>query len=314
VDGPHAPHRLQLADLALPDRDDPEALPPPFFVARGGLRLSASGRAAAMPFVVCNVEADEVHFVQQGALEYVTSHGTLVGEAGDFVGIPRAIEYTVRPLRTPTLSLIAEVPGAIRLEPTLGERGTIERPTVEGTIPSGGETVLLVKAFDGLTRYLKPHHPLASGTLVDGTVPVWKVRLADLASLPAPAGPPVPFATSPGGEELFYNLSARRKRRPPIHHNADYDEVIYYFAGPGAWGAVNEPGTVTRVPKGIVHHGPPEDVPEGYLAWLLDSRGTLRLTPVGLAAAELMEPGMYGRHADWRAPAGAEAALQGTSR
>ena len=50
-------------------------------------------------------------------------------------------------------------------------------------------------------------------------------------------------------------------------------------------------------------------MPEGYLAWLLDSRGTLRLTPVGLAAAELMEPGMYGRHAAWRATSALESAL-----
>ena len=35
---------------------------------------------------------------------------------------------------------------------------------------------------------------------------------------------------------------------------------------------------------------------EGYLAWLFDSRGTLRLTPVGQAAADLLEPGQYGRH------------------
>jgi homogentisate 1,2-dioxygenase len=158
--------------------------------------------------------------------------------------------------------------------------------------------VVLVRAFDGVTRYVKPHDPLAAVELVRGTVPVWKVSLAEIAARPRVlAGPPVAFAGTPHADELLYNLSAvAGKRRPPIHHNADYDEVILYFRGPGAWGAVDEPGTLTWVPKGVVHHGPPEDVPEGYLAFLLDSRSTLRLTPAGRAAAELMETGLYGRH------------------
>jgi homogentisate 1,2-dioxygenase len=213
----------------------------------------------------------------------------------------------VRPLRTPTLSLIVETPGAARLEPAALEGVPVERPTVERAASAGGETVVLVKAFDGITRYVKPHDPLAAVALVRGTVPVWKVNLAEIAAHPVVrAGPPVPFAGTPHADELLYNLSATPgKRRPPIHHNADYDEVIVYFRGPGAWGAVSEPGTVTWVPQGIVHHGPPEDVPEGYLAFLLDSRGKLRLTPAGRAAAELMEPGLYGRHpAGQPAPAG----------
>jgi homogentisate 1,2-dioxygenase len=72
--------------------------------------------------------------------------------------------------------------------------------------------------------------------------------------------------------------------------------VIYYAAGPGAWGGVDEAGTLTWVPKGVTHNGPTENVPAGYQAWLLESRATFRLTPAGLAVAELMETGLYGRH------------------
>ncbi|HEY7065741.1 MAG TPA: hypothetical protein VII06_29975 [Chloroflexota bacterium] len=186
VDGPHAPHCLNVANLVPPDRDDPAALPLPIMAARSGLRVSVSGRAALMPFVLTNVEADEIHFVQAGELVFWTDYGPLTARAGDFVCLPRAIA-------------------------------------------------------------------------------------------------------------LLYSLSARRSgRRPPVHRNADYDEVIYYFAGPDAYGRVNEPGTLTWVPKGIAHHGPTEAVPQGYLAWLLESRSTLRLTPAGLAAASLMETDGYG--------------------
>ena len=53
---------------------------------------------------------------------------------------------------------------------------------------------------------------------------------------------------------------------------------------------------MTWVPKGIAHHGPSEDVAEGYHAWMLESRSTLRLTEAGLKVAQLMELDMYGPH------------------
>ena len=93
---------------------------------------------------------------------------------------------------------------------------------------------------------------------------------------------------------MLYTLSARPGNRPPIHVNADYDEMIFYFAGPDPWGHVSEPGTFTWVPKGVTHQGPPENAAIGYSAWLLESRTTLRLTPQGLAASQPMETGLYG--------------------
>ncbi len=298
VEGPHAPHRLGLADVVAPDATDPTALPVPILVARSGTRLCVSARAAPTPFVVTNVEADEVHFVQEGELEYVTAYGTLHAAPGAFVGIPRAVEYRVRPLRTPTRSLVLEVPGAVRLEPTVLANIPIGRPIFQPAAGPGEETVLLVKTGDGVTRYVKPHDPLAAIAVEHGPPPVWRLDLADVAArLPTLQGPPAPFARTRHDEELLYNLSASpRERRPPIHYNADYDEVVYYFRGPGAWGAVTEPGTLTWVPKGVAHHGPDENVPAGYLAFLLDVRGTLRLTPAGRAAATLMETGQYARH------------------
>jgi homogentisate 1,2-dioxygenase len=294
VEGPHAPHRLRVGEVAAADRDDAAALPTPVLAARTGFRLSVSGRAAPMPFAVSNVEADEVHFVQAGSLAFATDHGTLVGGPGDFVCIPRAITYRVTPIQTPTWSVVLELPGAVSLgDPGLWA-GDVARAAFDAPSPPDGETVVLIKAFDGITRYVRPHNPLARVALRDGLIPVWKLNVRSL--LVNPEGPPSPFAASRDSAELLYNLSANPRGRPPIHVNADYDEVIYYFAGPGAWGAVTEPGTLTWVPKGTIHHGPQEDVPEGYVAWLLDSRGTLRLTPAGYAAAELMETGQYGRH------------------
>jgi homogentisate 1,2-dioxygenase len=294
VEGPHAPHRLRVDAVAPADRNDAAAFPTPLLAARSGFRLGVSGRAAPMPFVVSNVEADEIHFVQEGALEFATDQGTLRSGPGDFVCIPRAIAYRVTPVQTPTLSVVLEMPGVVSLGDPALWAGDVERAAFDAPSGPGGVTVVLVKAFDGITRYVRPHDPLARLALRGGTIPVWRLNVRSL--LVNPAGPPSPFAASRDSAELLYNLSANPRGRPPIHVNADYDEVIYYFAGPGAWGAVAEPGTLTWVPKGIIHHGPQEHVPEGYVAWLLDSRGTLRLTPAGQAAAELMETGQYGRH------------------
>jgi homogentisate 1,2-dioxygenase len=293
VNGPHAPHRLTMAEVSLPDRSDPEALPVPVLVGRSGVQLSVSGRERAMPFVFSNVEADEVYFIQQGEVAFATAYGTIGGLPGDFVFIPRAVPYCVRPTRRPTLMVIAEIPGAVRLDMAPPFAVSTESATVE-MAGGEGETTWLVKSFDGITRYVKPYNILAVEATDGGTNPVWKISLKDIP--PNEAGHPTQFAASPNKDELLYTLSARRRRRPPIHYNADYDEVIIYFAGPGAWGSVTEPGTLTWVPKGIAHHGPSEDVSEGYLAWMLESRSTLRLTPVGLKVAQLMELDMYGRH------------------
>jgi homogentisate 1,2-dioxygenase len=295
VSGPHAPHLLNIREVSLRDREDPEALPIPIMVARSGTQLSVSGRAHPMPFVVSNVEADEVHFIQEGEVTFVTSYGSLMGGPGDFVIIPRGVPYSVRPTQNPYLAVIVETPGALAFDPAPSFEPEIERSVIDSSIRENDETMLLIKSFDGVTRYAKPTNPLASAKVTDGTAPVWKLNLE---SIPMnEASHPTQFVASPQKDELFYNLSARHRRRPPIHNNVDYDELVFYFAGPGTWGRVSEPGTLTWVPKGVLHHGPSEDVPEGYLAWMLESRPTLRLTKDGLAVAQLMETDLYGPHA-----------------
>jgi homogentisate 1,2-dioxygenase len=292
VQGPHAPHRLRIGAVPLPDQGDAAGLPVPILVARSGARLSVARTNRAMPFVVSNVEADEVHCIQEGEVTFATAYGNISGGPGDFVFIPRAVPYSARPLGGASLSVVVETPGAIRFDPAPSFMPQSTAAIIDDRESQQGETTLLVKSFDGVTRYVKPFNILAALSKNDGTIPVWKINLKNIA--PNEAGHPTQFAASPNKDELFYTLSARRRRRPPIHYNADYDEVIVYFSGPGAWGKVTEPGTLTWVPKGIAHHGPSEDVAEGYQAWMLESRSTLRLTAAGLKVAQLMELDMYG--------------------
>ncbi len=301
VSGPHAPRRLNIGDVVCADKSDPGALATPFATARSGLALSVSRRCQAMTYVMRNVEADELHFVQSGELDFHTDYGFIAGLPGDFVYIPRSVAYRVTPKSTSSLSLVVESPGALRFDTPapagmihFGEHVVRARPETNGA--PDGPTTLLLKCEDGITRFEKGFDPLFAERQLAASSPVWKLNLRHIQPVVywPHGGPPSHFLASPNNELLLYTLSARPGNRPPIHVNADYDEMIFYFAGPDPWGHVSEPGTFTWVPKGVTHQGPPENAAIGYSAWLLESRTTLRLTPQGLAASQPMETGLYG--------------------
>src|SRR5260370_12539757 len=115
VSGAHAPHRVDLARLQLPDREDPRSVAAPFLLGRSGLAISASALARPTPYVFKNAECDELHFIQEGELEFVTAFGTLHAEPGDFVYVARSVGYRLEPVRTSTLRLIVEIPERLTL-------------------------------------------------------------------------------------------------------------------------------------------------------------------------------------------------------
>ena len=304
VQGPHAPRRAVLEQLTPDDRDDAHALPTTVATSRQGVKLHVSGRREPMPYVVRNVEADEIHFIQSGSVKFETDVGSLTAGEGDFVCIPKAIAYRYQPVGGGMRSVIVESPSALKLAPPaptgmLNVARDVTYAKVGPDIPAGGPTRLVLKSADGEnTVFTMPHDPLSLGVQLSESVPVWKINLSKiqvLTYLPE-GGPPGSFLSSATSDVLMFNLSSRTSGRAPIHINADFDEVICYVRGPGAWGGCSEPGTLTWVPKGVIHHGPSEDVPETYQAWLLETRATLRWTPKAIAASQLMETGEYGPH------------------
>lgn len=306
VEGPHAPKRLGLLDVPTTDQSDPAALPTLLMSSRRGITLSLSRRKTATPFTFRNTEADELHFVQRGSVRYETEFGLLAAGAGEMVCLPRSVAYRVAPGSDDLVTLIMESPEPLRFD-TPAPFGMInfglalrhaQIPPPEPP-PVVSSHVLLLKSEDGITRYVKPLDPLAALAQVGGECPVWALKLADVQpiSYGGLGGPPAQFLASRDKSMMFFTLSARASRmRAPVHHNADYDELILYVQGPGAWGEVREPGTLCHTPKGVTHHGPSEDVPEGYQALLLETRATLRFSATGDRYARLMETGQYGLH------------------
>ncbi|MFM0133278.1 homogentisate 1,2-dioxygenase [Paraburkholderia sediminicola] len=257
-----------------------------------------------MKFVVRNVEADEIHFVQSGPVRFETDVGCLTADEGDFVCIPRAVAYRFAPVNGAMRSLIIESPSPLKLAPPapfgmINFPRDVKHAQANPEMPPGGPTKMLLKTADGEhTVFRMPHDPLALGAVISENAPVWKLNLTKIQVMTylPDGGPPTSFLASDAGEILMFNLSSRITNRPPVHVNADFDELVFYVRGPGAWGGCSEPGTLTWVPKGVIHHGPSENVSEGYVAWLLETRATLRWTSEAIAASELMETGEYGTH------------------
>lgn len=309
VQGAHAPRRLVLSRLDAPDRADPTALPLTVLTSAAGAAIGLSRRREAMPFVFRNVECDELHFIQSGSVRFDTEFGAIEAAEDDFVFIPRSVAYRTVPLSEDLLALIVESPQALDFDlPTqFGmvnmamdvRRAAVAPPTAPPSAAPPPVHELILKARDGLTRFLKPTDPLFAVAHIAGDSPVWALNLRKInpVSFGGMGGAPAHFLAAPGKAMLVFTLSSRAsKMRAPVHHNADYDEIIIYTRGPGAYGAADEPGTLMLTPKGVTHHGPSEDVPEGYLAWLIETHSTMRFTPEALAAATLMETGLYGVH------------------
>jgi homogentisate 1,2-dioxygenase len=251
-----------------------------------------------------------MHFIQHGRLKFETDMGVLTGEKNDFVCIPRGVGYRFGPIdrKAPMRSLIVECPSAyVFATPSGYSAGTInfdrhlELAKVEAASSPGGATRLILKLADGdKTTYVLPHDPLAMKAHLGGTVPVWKVNLGNIqqvTSLPV-GGPPYPFLSSKAGELVMMNAGRRPNTgyRPPVHVNADYDEIMLYVDGPATWGGCTEPGTLTWVPKGVVHHGVAPFADQPFSSWLLETRATLKWTSEALAESELMETAAYGKH------------------
>ena len=301
IEGTYAPRRLDFFSAdAAPTTDDPRNLPIPL-LSGDGVTFAASRRTEPMSFSVKNVTCDEVHYVVAGSAEIKTDFGYLTCKAGDFIHLPRAVGYRVTSVSEPLETMVIESPGELSIDPdpprgVLNMAQSVAVPEVRPAKPVVDETFeMLFRHKGGATSHFYDFDPLDIDT-VRGRAPVQRFNIHDVIKLDVSEGgmPPSRLINDATNQSLFYYLGSRRSTRPPIHVNADYDELIVYAAGPGPYGAMDEPGALSWVPKGIPHHGAEEDTPEPYQAWLLETRATLEMTEAGAEISKLMETGEYG--------------------
>lgn len=245
--------------------------------------------------------ADEVHFILQGSARLECDFGTLDVVSGDFIHIPRAVSYRFGEIEEPVVDVVIGVDSQLLLRPD-NPPGTLNvvrdadqpRPWDAGQV-SLDEHRLVIRHGEQTTEYVFGYDPLLS-VASRGPAVVQRFNFADVHALMVDGDggvPPARIFDDPTTNHLIFNISSRESARPPVHNNADYDEIAIYTAGPDRWGAITRPGAIGWVPKGIIHHGPEEDTPGGFKAFLIETRQPA-LMPAAERIAETMETGQYG--------------------
>lgn len=300
VRGSYAPRRLDLPAVGHSAFAGPRALPVAVLEG-GGVTVEVSRRREPAPFALRNVLADELHYVLAGSARLETDFGSLDVRPGDFVLLPRAVTYRVASVSAELHEIIVASSSELRLDPQNAPGVLNVDLHVDSPVPqpeparADSEFEVVIRHGREFTSYFYDYDPMPVIRVI-GTPVVRRFNIEDVHGLSVDEGglmPPRLFNDS-ATRTLFFYLGSHRGDRPPVHHNADYDEVIFYVSGPGSYGAGNEPGTVMWTPQGITHHGPDENVPEGYKAWLMETSASLSLTPAGRDISRLMETGQFG--------------------
>lgn len=297
VEGEYRPQRLHT--WTLPAVDDPRAMPVTVLRSET-VEFGLWHRNWDTQFSMRDVRRDQLLFVTHGTAHLETDFGVLELRPLDMVVLPRAVSYRlshVESLRMMIVATTEQLAIDSDMPSVLGRTVDLPRPFQDDEIRTG-EQELVIRHGDETTSYFFDYDPLAVFK-VEGAPVVQRFSLADIDAPPSVgpmASPPQRLIFGDKQETLFFYLGARETTRPPVHHNADYDEIGIYACGPGVFGHMTDPGTVVWVPKGLIHQGPDENVPEGYVAWLFETRANLEMAPAGAEFATLMETSLFGVH------------------
>jgi homogentisate 1,2-dioxygenase len=302
VVGNYTPQRFSVLDVPDSAFTDPRGFPVPL-LAGDGVSIETARRTQDMPFAVRNVLADELHFIYSGSARLETDFGELDVVPGDFVVIPRAVTYRIREVSGELVEAVIVTPSQLLIEPenapgvlNVDLHVDVPRPFAS-SLEIDGEYEVVLRHGTETTSYFFDFDPLPTLQVLGAPI-VRRFNIAHVHGLGVSSGGLMPskIINDPTGHTMMFYVGTRQSERPPIHHNADFDEIIFYTAGPGQYGAVSEPGTVTWTPKGVIHQGPEENVPEGFQAFLIETRAPLTFTPLGREIGHLMETSLFDLH------------------
>ncbi|VWX59283.1 homogentisate 1,2-dioxygenase [Sphingorhabdus sp. 109] len=155
----------KIADFKVSDEDSETGLPT-LMLHNDEVRISLSRRTADMPFLIRNVDADTLIYVQQGSGTFATEFGPLSYSDGDYIYIPKGVSYRQMPA-TQTVALVVEsiAPINIAEHAMLGrhtpfDTGVLGVPEVESyDWPEQDEWELKLKQGDELTSWFYEELP-----------------------------------------------------------------------------------------------------------------------------------------------------------
>jgi homogentisate 1,2-dioxygenase len=298
VRGTYAPHRLDVHDLSEAAFTDNRSLPVAILTGEG-VSVEVSRRSERSTVAFRNVLADELHYVLEGSGRLETDFGVLDVRAGDMVLLPRSVTYRYGEIASPLREVVIVTASELTVDPenapgVLNVDLHVDAPVPDPRMGPPGEYEVIIRHGQEFTSYFYDYDPVPCLAAVGAPI-VRRFNMENVHGLGVDKGGLMPprLINDASTRTLIFNLGNRRSDRPPVHHNADYDEVIFYVAGPAHYGAVDKPGTITWTPKGVIHQGPEEDVPEGYQAFLLETRAALSLTPAGREISAVMETAQF---------------------
>jgi homogentisate 1,2-dioxygenase len=299
VSGSYAPHIYDLHQLDSAAFEDPRAMPVSV-MNDGTVSLEVSYRRETAPFATRNVLADEVHVILAGAATLETEFGVLSVAKDDIILIPRATSYRFVDITEELREflVVTENELSFAMAPGMGPLEKLDHPTpfADPSVRSG-EYETVIRHGNQLTSVFTDYDPLPTINN-DGSKLLVKASIHDIRSINMGSGLLVPplIIDDATTRTLIYDLSARTGDRPPIHYNADYDEVFIYLDGPGQFGGITQNGMMTHTPKGFPHRGPVENVPEGFRGLLIETRAILAPTAAGQEIGKLADMDQFTVH------------------
>ena len=283
-------------------------------LANDDVRLLIAAPAGTGPAVArCsglyrNAIGDELVYVESGSAVLESVYGRLEVGPGDYVLIPTSTTHRWVPAgESPFRALVLEARGHIRpprryLSPAgqfLEHAPYCERDLRAPTEPllvDDGETPVLVRAREGLTRYTYRHHPFDVAGW-DGCLYPYAFNIADFEPIVGRLHQPPPVHQTFEGPNFvvcsfvprLFDFHPDAVPVPYNHANVDSDEVLFYVGGDfmSRKGSGIGLGSISLHPAGFIHGPQPGSVEAAIgkagteeVAVMIDT-----FRPLGLGAA-----------------------------
>ncbi|MDQ1504706.1 MAG: homogentisate 1,2-dioxygenase [Actinomycetota bacterium] len=274
-----------------------------------------------------NATGDELVYVESGSATLESVYGALEVRAGDYVVIPTSTTHRwvpngpgapggpgVSPGESGLRLLVLEARGHVRpprryLSPAgqfLEHSPYCERDLrapAEPLLVDDGETPVLVRTRDGLTRYTYLHHPF-DVVGWDGCLYPWAFNIGDFEPIVGRLHQPPPVHQTFEGPNFvvcsfvprLFDFHPEAVPVPYNHANVDSDEVLFYVGGDfmSRKGSGIGLGSISLHPAGFIHGPQPGSVEAATgkpgtdeVAVMVD---TFRPLGLGPAARETQDP------------------------
>jgi homogentisate 1,2-dioxygenase len=268
-EGKLRPHCFDLNALEPTDLHDADGAPVAF-LGNNDVVLSVSRRSDAMPFCFRNADGDELYFVHRGSGVIETDFGPLEYEKGDYIHLPRAVTYRVKPGTADNFFLIVESKTEFE-QPEKGLLGqhalydpaVVVTPEPAPILDDEREWEVRIKCENEYSKVFYPFHPM-DVVGWKGDLTAWKINMRDIRPVMSPRAhlPPSAHTTFITGGAVICSFLPRPLEQDPqalrvpfFHRNTDYDEFLFYHDGDFFSRDNIKAGMATLHPRGI-HHGP----------------------------------------------------------